>query len=99
MKDSEIQMETQALGARLTLLYHKIANNIVVLENQELRLKLAQAEALTAEIAFEAGQISELALKQAQEALQAQIDAVSDVRQTLFWDIRSYQWNLAGLSV
>ena len=98
-KDSEIELETQALGARMTLLYHTIANDRVALENQELRLKLAQADATAAQTAFEAGQISELAFKQAGEALQAQKDAVSDAVQTLFWNIRTYQWIAEGLSL
>ena len=97
IKDNEIEMETQSLKASLSMLYHTIADNRVKLENEQVRLQLAQSDAATAQTAFAAGQISELQLKQAREQLNAQEDAVRSAEQTLFWNIRRYQWAMTGL--
>lgn len=99
MKDNEIEMETQVLKAALTLLHQTIADDRVKLANEQVRLELSQYDAATAETGFAAGQISEMELKQAREALATQQDAVKDAEQTLFWNIRRYQWAMIGLPV
>ncbi|NLT58656.1 MAG: hypothetical protein GXX99_06800 [Clostridiales bacterium] len=97
IKEAELQIETNRARARFEQQYHEIGNLQAACENRRAHLALAGLNADSAETAFAAGLLSELALEQAREALRLEQDALQQAEWALFWNIELYKWALKGL--